>query len=62
MIALRLVNDAIEGSANHRLKAIPLLHSLGLFDAVAQLDNSKEAQDARIAEVLQRLQQEAERG
>ncbi|WP_141397847.1 DUF5681 domain-containing protein [Novosphingobium sp. Chol11] len=61
MIALRLINDAIEGSAGHRLKAIPLLRSLGLFDVEAQFDDSKEAQQARIAEVLRRLQQEAER-
>jgi hypothetical protein len=61
MMALRLVNDAIEGSAGHRLKAIPLLRSLGLFDVGAQFDDSKEAQQARIAEVLHRLQQEAER-
>lgn len=60
-IILRLINDAIEAPVGQRLKVFDLLRSVGLFDAVAQLDDSKEAQDARIAEVLQRLQQEAER-
>lgn len=60
-IILRLINDAIEAPVGLRLKVFDLLRSVGLFDAVAQLNDSKEAQDARIAEVLQRLQQEAER-
>lgn len=61
MIALRLINDALEGPTNQRLKVVDLLRSLGVFDPVANLDDGKEAQEARIAEVLHRLQQEAER-
>jgi hypothetical protein len=60
-IILRLINDAIEGPVGQRLKVFDLLRSVGLFDPVAKWDDSKEAQQARIAEVISRLQKEADR-